>query len=79
MYSDVDMSGYDFLIGSVHYLNIGGKYVGFDRDEKITRAIVNEYFGGDTLQIAKAYYETVSLLTSRGNFDIIGHFDFKAL
>ena len=33
-YSEVEQSGYDYLIGSLHYLKIGDEFVGFDRFEK---------------------------------------------
>ena len=31
MYSKVDIHGYDYLIGSVHYLDFNGEKIGFDR------------------------------------------------
>ncbi len=75
LYSDVDLSGYDYLIGSAHYFYIDGDYVGFDRDEKTVRAVIDKYFEGNSLKYAKAYYELLSRLPEFGNFDIIGHFD----
>ncbi len=75
LYSEVDLSGYDYLIGSAHYFYIDGEYVGFDRDEKTVRAVIDKYFEGDSLKYAKAYYELLSKLPEYGTFDIIGHFD----
>lgn len=74
-YSEVDLSGYDYLIGSVHYLKIGDKYVAFDRGADEVKSVINEYFAGDGLAFAKEYYKTVAELPTRGKFDIIGHFD----
>ncbi len=74
-YSDVPTEGFDYLIGSVHYLEIDGKILGFDRGLAETLAYVQNHFGGDGLQFAKQYYETVSRLPEKGNIDIIGHFD----
>ncbi len=73
--SEVDLSGYDFLIGSVHYFKINGEYVGFDRDAASVENVINTYFGGDGMQYAKAYYESLARLPEYGDFDIIGHFD----
>ena len=75
MYSPVRKENYDYVIGSTHYLKIGNEYVGFDRDAKIVKNIIDTYFSGNGLKYAKAYYETFSQLSDFGNFDIVGHFD----
>ncbi len=75
LYSDADLSGYEYLIGSVHYLKIDGECVGFDKDADSVKKVIDTYFCGDGMQYAKAYYETLSTLPSYGKFDIIGHFD----
>ena len=74
-YSDVDQSGFDYTIASVHYLHIGNEYVGFDRSASEVRRVIDTYFGGDGMRYARAYYELLATLPSRGNFDIIGHID----
>lgn len=74
-YSEVPKDGYDYLIGSVHYLECGGGVFGFDRNLEATLAYVQNNFGGDGMEFAKKYYETVARLPERGSFDIIGHFD----
>ena len=75
MYSNPDMNGYDFLIGSVHYLKCAGEYVNVDRPVTDVENGINRYFSGDGMKYAKAYYETVAQLPQYGRFDIIGHFD----
>jgi len=75
MYSDVDLSGYDYLIGSVHYLKKDGVYHGFDRGADEVKRLIDTQFGGDGTAFAKAYYEAVAELPAHGEFDIIGHFD----
>lgn len=72
---DIDMSGYDYLIGAVHYFQIGNEFVGFDRPAQKVRTIIERYFAGDGMAYAKAYYQELSKLSEYGNFDIIGHFD----
>lgn len=76
--SPCDLSGYDYLIGSTHYLLIDGKYVGFDRDAATVANIIQTYFQGEGIRYAKAYYAQVARLPEYGNFDIIGHFDLIA-
>ena len=75
MYSEPDMSGYDYLIGSVHYFKIGEEYVGFDKTEKEVEDIINTYFDGNGMEYAKYYYKSLAKLPQYGNFDIVGHFD----
>ena len=75
MYSEIDLSGYDYLIGSVHYLLRGGRHVGFDRSAEVVRSVIDEHFHGDGLAYARAYYETLAELPRFGSFDIVGHFD----
>lgn len=75
MYSGIDLEGYDYLIGSVHYLLYNGEYIGFDRSQEVVKDIIDKFFGGNGLEYAKAYYKTLSQLPLYGDFDIIGHFD----
>ena len=74
-YSDIDKSGFDYLIGSVHYLDCGGRVLTFDRGLTETLDYISSNFGGDSLAFAESYFETVARLPERGEFDIIGHFD----
>lgn len=74
-YSVVDLSGYDYLIGSFHYLKIGDEYIGFDRSADEVARIIDVYFGGDGMAFVKESYRQFARLTEYGSFDIIGHFD----
>lgn len=74
-YSDFDTTPYDYTIGSVHYLDIDGTPLTFDRDLSQTLEYINAHFSGNSMAFAKKYFETVSQLPSRKAFDIIGHFD----
>ncbi len=75
MYADVDLGGYDYLLGSLHYLKIGEEYVGFDRGEQEVETVINRYFSGNGMEYVKEYYKQLALLPQYGNFDIIAHFD----
>jgi histidinol-phosphatase (PHP family) len=75
-YSNVDTNNFDYLIGSVHYLDCGnGILKTFDLSYNETIEYINDYFHGDPLEFAKQYYETVIRLPEKKSFDIIGHFD----
>lgn len=78
LYSDVNLTGYDYLIGSVHYLKFGEYVHSFDGNLDATKAYISEHFGGDGLKYAKAYFETLCLLPQKGQIDILGHFDLIA-
>ena len=75
MYSGADLSGYDYLIGSVHYLRQDGVYIDFDKGIADVENVINRFFDGDGMKYAIAYYEALAKLPEYGNFDIIGHFD----
>ena len=74
-YSNVDTTGLDYLIGSVHYLQCGDEIKTFDMGLKETQDYIHRYFDGDAMAFAKKYYETVARLPERGKIDVIGHFD----
>lgn len=76
MYTDDDLEGYDYIIGSVHYLKIGKELKTMDGDAKSVGQIIHEYYGGDGMRYVKAYYETVAQMPKYiPNCDIIGHID----
>lgn len=79
IFSEIDMSGYDYMIGSVHFLKIDDKYVAFDRRETgLVKDMIDKWFDGDGMEFAKEYYRTLASLPKYGKFDIIGHFDVIA-
>ena len=73
--TQVDLAGYDYLIGSSHYFDFGKRIVGFDRSAEVVKGVIDECFGGDGMKYAKAYYENLARLPEYGDFDIIGHYD----
>lgn len=71
----LDLSDYDYTIGSVHFVKKGDQFLMMDRSEDYVRDLINEHFGGDGMAYAKCFYETAALLGEYGKFDIVGHFD----
>jgi len=78
LYADPVLSGYDYLIGSVHYLKFGPSFQSFDRNLEETAAFIRDRFGGDGPAFARTYFETLCRLPEKGQFDILGHFDLIA-
>ncbi len=73
--SEIDFSGYDYIIASSHYMKIGDAFVGFDRSAAEVRSVIDTYFGGDGMAYARRFYEGVADIPKYGRFDILGHFD----
>ena len=76
--SDEPTDGYDYVIGSVHYMKIEGEYVAVDGSPDILRAAADKYFGSDTYALAAVYFDIVSDVVRKTNCDLIGHFDLIA-
>ena len=73
--SDTCLCGYDYIIASSHYVHKnGGRYVADGSVEEMQRGI-DEGWGGNGLAFALDYFAEISLLPTRGKFDIVGHFD----
>lgn len=75
LYSDVNIDGFDYIIGSTHYFHMNGEYIGFDRSAEVVKSVIDEYFAGDGMKYAKAYYEEIMKLTELERVDVVGHFD----
>lgn len=74
-YSEVDKNGFDYLIGSVHFLKENNELFAFDRSEEVVSNLINQVFHGDSMAYVRKYYREVADLPKYGNFDILGHFD----
>ncbi len=74
-YSDRPTAGYDYVIGSVHYLKLGEEYIPVDETPEILISAAEKYFAGDMLSLVEAYFKTVARVVEMTDCDIIGHFD----
>ena len=74
-YSDASTEGYDYAIGSVHYVFAGGEYLPVDESPELLTAAAEKHFGGDILAFAEAYFDTVSRVPEIPGCRVIGHFD----
>jgi len=75
MYSTCITDGYDYLIGSSHFMRVGDDIFEFDKKAEIFKELLQKYFDGDMMAFNRKYYEDFADLKKHGNYDIVGHFD----
>lgn len=73
IYSDMPVDGFDYVIGSVHYLKKASEYIPIDENKDILLFAAKKFYNGDMLSLAEDYFKTIASLPK--NTDIIGHFD----
>ena len=75
MYSDAPTAGYDYVIGSVHYLRVGGAYLPVDESAAIQRDAAERFFGGDIYGFVEEYYRQLAQVQQATGCGVVGHFD----
>ena len=65
----------DYIIGSVHYIEVNGEYLPVDQSAEATKHNIEAYFDNDPYAYCEAYYDLVADLYNKTKCDIIGHFD----
>ena len=75
MFANQDRSEYDYVIGSVHCIEMDGEIVDMDVSAAEVKELIQNRFHGNGLALAKAYYKTLARLSEFGHFDFVGHFD----
>lgn len=74
-YSPVPTEGFDYVIGSVHYILYKGEHLPVDFSLEKQMHPIACYFGGDKLEYARRYYDILGENVLRGGFEVLGHFD----
>lgn len=74
-YSDLPPEGYDYIIGSVHYLEKDGEFLSVDLSRADFTESVRRCYGGDYYAFAEDYYAHVAALYARTGCGVVGHFD----
>jgi len=74
-FSNIDLTPYDYVIGSVHYFSANGKIYLLDYSKDIFVDVVNKVFDGDYYSAAENYYDNVSNEVEKTGADIIAHID----
>ena len=77
-HSPESTEGYDYIIGSVHYVEKDGVHLPIDKRKQVQIDIVNQYYGGDFYGFAEDYFALVGDVYSKTRCHIIGHFDLIA-
>jgi histidinol-phosphatase (PHP family) len=77
-YSEYPTDGFDYVIGSVHYLCVDGEYIPADESPELLRRACEKHFGGDIYALCEAYFATAADVVNKTGCDIIGHFDLIA-
>ena len=65
----------DYVIGSVHFINVNGKFEEVDLSKEVTDNIIKNGFNGSFIEYAKAYYNEVKKVSKWSEVDIVGHID----
>ena len=73
-FSDFPAEGYDFVIGSLHYVTCDGEYIAVDHTFQHFEEAVKK-FGNDVYSLTENYFATVADVVNKTGADIIGHFD----
>ena len=75
LWSEEPVDGYDFVIGSVHYVKKDGQFLPVDNSREELLAGVNAHYGGDILAFCEDYYRQVAQVMERTGCTFVGHFD----
>lgn len=67
--------GFDYVIGSVHYILKDGEYLFVDLSRERQIEDVKKHYGGDFYAYIEDYYRVVGELYEKTGCNIIGHFD----
>ena len=73
-FSDFDTRNFDYVIGSVHYVNVDGEYLPIDESPEAFAELIHRC-NDDPYDMAERYYALVADVVKKTNADIIGHFD----
>lgn len=74
-YGDLPTDDYEFVIGSVHYVEKDGEYLSVDLSRESFLQYVERFYGGDVYAFAEDYYALVARIHEKTRCRIVGHFD----
>ena len=73
--SQIDLSEFEYIIGSLHTLNKDGASFPVDASPALLKTCCDELFGGDFLALMRYYYEKLYDYVKKQPFTVLGHFD----
>ena len=74
-YFSTPAEGYDYVIGSVHFVYKDGEYIPVDISANEVKSYVDRLYGGDAYAYCEDYFKLVKDVYSVTKCNIIGHFD----
>ena len=74
-FGQIDEFPYDYVIGSLHYVEKDGVLLSVDYTEEAMEEHVEKYFGGNYRAYVERYYEILADVVPKTKADIVGHFD----
>lgn len=74
-YSAAPTDGYDYIIGSVHYVKKDGCYLPVDESKEIQTENVRKFYNGDFYGFIEDYFAAVADVYQKTKCQIVGHFD----
>lgn len=74
-YSPDTTEGYEYVIGSVHYIYKDGVYLPVDLSRESFVRAVQEHYGGDFYALCEDYFAAVAGIYEKTHCNIVGHFD----
>lgn len=74
-YSDAPTDGYDYVIGSVHYVYKNGCYLSVDESRESQLETVEKFYNGDFYSFIEDYFAAVADVYRKTRCHIVGHFD----
>ncbi len=74
-YSPASTEGYDYVIGSVHYLYKDGEYLPVDASRAAQEQAVQHHYGGDWYAFTEDYFDTLTRVYEKTRCRVVGHFD----
>ncbi len=74
-YFSTPAEGYDYVIGSVHYVLKDGEYLPNDLSAEAMKEFVDRCYGGDVYAYCEDYYKLIADVVRVTKCQIIGHFD----
>lgn len=74
-YYTPDGIDYDYVIGSLHYVEKYGTLMSVDESEEVFVSNVRQYFDGNYRVFVESYYKTLKNIVTKTNADVVGHID----
>ncbi|MBO5262327.1 MAG: histidinol-phosphatase [Clostridia bacterium] len=74
-YFSTPAEGYDYIIGSVHFILKDGEYLPNDLSADAMKEFVDRCYGGDVYAYCEDYYKMMADIVRVTKCQIVGHFD----